>query len=94
MGCAEYREKGIPVIVILISGHPLIITDSIDAWDAALAVWLPGTEAQGIADVIFGDYNPTGKLPYTWPRSMKQIPINAGDGKEDPLFPFGFGLRY
>ncbi len=46
-----------------------------------------------MADVLFGDYHPTGKLPVTWMRSADQQPINAGDGKP-ALFPFGFGLRY
>ena len=47
-----------------------------------------------MADVLFGDYKPTGKLAFTWPRSMAQIPINVGDASYDPLFPFGFGLTY
>ena len=54
----------------------------------------PGTEGQGVADVLFGDYKPTGKLSFTWPRSMAQIPINVGDATYDPLFPYGFGLTY
>jgi len=47
-----------------------------------------------VADVLFGDYKPTGKLPFSWPRSMDQIPINVGDAKYDPLFAYGFGLTY
>jgi beta-glucosidase len=62
--------------------------------DAIVAAWLPGTEGAGVADVLFGDYKPTGKLSFSWPRSMAQIPINVGDAKYDPLFPFGFGLTY
>ncbi|MBN2535187.1 MAG: glycoside hydrolase family 3 C-terminal domain-containing protein [Spirochaetales bacterium] len=88
------KKTGIPIIVILISGRPLIVTPEIDKWDAFIAAWLPGTEGQGIADVLFGDYNPTGKLSHTWPADMKQIPINEGDNDYDPLFPFGFGLSY
>jgi beta-glucosidase len=88
------KEAGIPVVVILISGRPLIVTPDIDTWDAFIAAWLPGTEGQGVADVLFGDYNPTGKLSHTWPRDMKQIPINKGDEDYDPLFPYGFGLSY
>lgn len=87
-------STGIPVIVIILSGRPMIITDEIDQMDALIAAWLPGTEGQGIADVIFGDYAPTGKLSYTWPRSMDQIPINDIDGSKGSLFPFGFGLTY
>jgi beta-glucosidase len=47
-----------------------------------------------VADVLFGDHAPTGKLPFTWPRSMDQLPLNVGDADYDPLFPFGFGLTY
>ena len=47
-----------------------------------------------MADVLFGDYAPTGKLSFTWPKSVKQIPINVGDAKYDPQFAFGFGLSY
>jgi len=59
-----------------------------------VAAWLPGSMAgPGIADVLFGDYNFTGKLSVTWPESMDQLPINVGDGKEG-LYPFGYGLSY
>jgi len=88
------RNAGIPVVVILISGRPMIITSEIDRWDALIAAWLPGTEGQGVADVIFGDHAPSGKLPYTWPRSIEQLPINDRDGSQDSLFSFGFGLTY
>ncbi|MDF1519161.1 MAG: glycoside hydrolase family 3 N-terminal domain-containing protein [Brevefilum sp.] len=76
--------------VILISGRPLIINDRIDNWDALVAAWLPGTEGQGVADVIFGDVPFTGKLSFTWPVSTEQLPMGSGDS--DPLFPIGFGL--
>ena len=62
-------------------------------WNALLASWLPGTEGNGVADVLFGDYAPTGKLPSTWMQSASQQPINDGDGKP-ALFPYGFGLTY
>lgn len=62
------RNQGVPVVVILLSGRPLIIEPEIKNWDALIAAWLPGAEAQGIADVLFGDYKPSGKLPHTWPR--------------------------
>lgn len=88
------KSAGIPTIVILISGRPMILGNTITNADAFIAAWLPGTEGQGVADVLFGDYNPTGKLSYSWPRSMSQIPINVGDANYDPLFPFGFGLSY
>jgi beta-glucosidase len=91
---ANVKAAGIPVIVVLVSGRPMIIGEALAQADAFLAAFLPGSEGQGVADVLFGDYNPTGKLPFTWPRSMDQIPINRGDGRTDPLFPFGFGLSY
>jgi beta-glucosidase len=47
-----------------------------------------------VADVLFGDHAPTGKLPMSWPRTMAQVPVNVGDPADDPLFPFGFGLGY
>jgi beta-glucosidase len=82
------------VVVILVSGRPMIVSETISKVDAFIAAWLPGTEGQGVADVLFGDYKPTGKLSFTWPRSVDQIPINVGDSTYDPLFPFGFGLTY
>jgi beta-glucosidase len=88
------REAGIPIVAILISGRPMIIGNFLDDIDAFVAAWLPGTEGQGVADVLFGDYKPTGKLSFTWPRSMSQIPINIGDAEYDPLFEYGFGLSY
>lgn len=88
------KESGVPTVVVLISGRPMIITDQLPDWAAFLAAWLPGTEGAGVADVLFGDYAPTGKLPVTWPRSEEQIPINVGDAAYDPLFPYDFGLTY
>lgn len=78
-------------IVILFSGRPLIINDQLNQSAAFVAAWLPGTEGEGITDVLFGDYSFTGKLPVTWPTSVTQEPLNNGDG-QTPLFPFGFGL--
>ena len=88
------KEKNLPYLIILVSGRPLLIEDEIKDCDAFIAVWLPGTEGSGIADVIFGDYPPTGKLSMSWPRSMDQLPINIGDKIYNPLFPFGYGLSY
>ena len=88
------KSAGIPVVVVLVSGRPLILEPILDQADAVVAAWLPGTEGQGVADVLFGDYAPTGKLSFTWPRSVKQIPINVGDATYNPQFPFGFGLTY
>jgi beta-glucosidase len=88
------KNAGIPVVVVLLSGRCLIATDALKASDAFLAAWLPGTEGQGVADILFGDARPVGKLPHSWPRSMEQIPLNIGDTPYDPLFPYGFGLTY
>jgi beta-glucosidase len=88
------RDAGLPVVVVLISGRPMIVNDVLEMADAFVAAWLPGTEGAGVADVLFGDYAPTGKLSYTWPRSTDQIPINVGDAVYDPLFPFGYGLSF
>ncbi|HUG42405.1 MAG TPA: glycoside hydrolase family 3 N-terminal domain-containing protein [Longimicrobiales bacterium] len=87
-------DAGIPVVVVLISGRPLIIDEVLEISDAFVAAWLPGTEGAGVADVLFGDHAPTGRLSFTWPRSMSQVPLNVGDEPYDPLFPFGYGLRY
>ena len=87
-------ETGVPVVVVLFSGRTVMINEILDSSDAFVAAWLPGSEGMGVADVLFGDYKPTGKLSYTWPKSMSQIPINKGDKEYDPLFPFGFGLSY
>ena len=83
-----------PVIVIIVSGRPLIIEDILDDADAIVAAWLPGTEGRGVAEVIFGDYDPSGVLPISWPRSNEQIPVNIGDSDYAPLYEYGFGLSY
>lgn len=88
-----WKALGKKVVVVLISGRPLPITSIIDAADGFVAAWLPGSEGAGVADVLFGDVKPSGKLPHTWPKNAKQIPINDGDGKKG-LFPYGFGLTY
>lgn len=78
--------------VVLISGRPLVVQPHLESMDALVAAWLPGSEGQGVADVLFGDYPFTGKLARTWFRSVDQLPMNVGDEHYDPLFPFGFGL--
>jgi beta-glucosidase len=87
-------RTGVPIVVVLVSGRPLVVTSELANWRGLIAAWLPGTEGNGVADVLFGDYRPTGKLPQSWPRTATQIPINVGDATYDPLFPFGFGLTY
>ncbi|MFA6469914.1 MAG: glycoside hydrolase family 3 N-terminal domain-containing protein [Bacteroidota bacterium] len=88
------KSKKAQVIVVLLSGRPLIVNSTLEKSNAFIAAWLPGTEGGGIADVLFGDYVPTGKLPHSWPKTLEQIPINIGDKEYAPLFPFGFGLTY
>lgn len=88
------KHAGIPVVVVLLSGRPLIIDKVLDKADAIVAAWLPGTEGAGVTDVLFGDFKFSGKLSVSWPRSMDQIPINVGDANYDPLFKYGYGLQY
>jgi beta-glucosidase len=87
-------DAEVPVVLVLLSGRPLLLDDMLAQCDAVVAAWLPGTEGQGVADVLFGDVVPTGKLPCSWPKTMDQIPLNAGDANIDPLFEYGFGLTY
>jgi beta-glucosidase len=91
---AAVKKAGVPVVTVVISGRPVILGEALNLSDAIVAAWLPGTEGDGVADVLFGDYKPTGKLSFSWPRSMAQVPINVGDQPYDPLFPYGFGLTY
>ncbi len=93
---SNVKNAGIPVVVLLISGRPMIIEEALPLADAFLAAFLPGTEGQGIADVLFGDYKPTGKLSFSWPKSADQLPLNMNGPKDkyDPLFPYGYGLTY
>jgi beta-glucosidase len=63
------------VVVVLVTGRPLIITDQVDGWDALMVVWLPGSEGAGVADVLFGKAAFTGTLPLPWPASISQLPI-------------------
>ncbi|KAK4759019.1 hypothetical protein SAY87_020320 [Trapa incisa] len=79
-------------VVIVISGRPVVLQPYVLLVDAFVAAWLPGSEGQGVADVLFGDYGFTGKLPRTWFKTADQLPMNVGDTHYDPLFPFGFGL--
>ncbi len=81
------KAAGIPVVVVLVSGRPMILGDVLDQASAVVAAWLPGTEGQGVADVLFGDYKPTGKLSFTWPRAV-------GQATAAPLFAYGYGLKY
>ena len=85
------KKQGIPYVVVLLSGRPMNITSEIESWDTFVAAWLPGTEGQGVADILFGKVNPTGKLSFSWPRSEDQLPVKEG---KNYLFNLGFGLTY
>jgi beta-glucosidase len=92
--CRSVQGAHVPTAVVLVSGRPLILDAILDDADAIVAAWLPGTEGAGVADVLFGDFAPTGKLSHSWPRSMAQVPVNWGDAAYDPLYPYGHGLSY
>jgi beta-glucosidase len=90
------RAKVDRLIVVILSGRPLVITGEYSIADAWVAAWLPGSEGAAVAGVLFGDYPFVGKSPYTWPRSDSQLPINKNTdagltGCSAPLFPFGYG---
>ena len=92
------REQADVVVVILVTGRPLIITEELSLADAWVVAWWPGSEGAGITDVLFGDADFVGKLPFSWPRSIDQLPFDFENlpetGDDAPLFPFGYGLRY
>ncbi len=85
--------KGIPMVVVLISGRPVVINDELRAAAAFVAAWLPGSEGQGVADVLFGEHDFQGKLSCSWPKHPDDSP-NLGEEPYTPLFPYGHGLRY
>jgi len=84
--------QGIPVVVVLISGRPLVVNRELDAASAFVAAWLPGSEGRGIADVLFGDHEFQGRLSFSWPRGPEDN-FNRGDAVYEPLYPYGFGMR-
>ena len=102
------RDRGIPVVSVFLSGRPLYVTREINASNAFVAAWLPGTEGGGIADVLFRkadsaiDFDFRGRLSFSWPRAPDQTPLNvpgpdasaAELAAYDPLFAFGYGLDY
>jgi len=88
----KLKSYNIPVIVILISGRPMILDPILSYSDAVIAAWLPGPEGEGITDVLFGDYQPTGILSRKWPKDVTQYVMDVGDTNYHPLFPFGYGI--
>jgi beta-glucosidase len=87
----EISDKGIPVIVILISGRTLVINSELENSAAFIAAWLPGSEGQGISDMLFGDFDFQGKLSFSWPKTSS---TDKNKAVNKPLFPLGFGLQY
>ncbi|HUI31361.1 MAG TPA: glycoside hydrolase family 3 N-terminal domain-containing protein [Candidatus Acidoferrales bacterium] len=86
------KSYGAPVIVVLVSGRPMILEKILHYSDVIFAAWLPGTEGEGVSDMLFGEFQPKGVLSHTWPKNMAQIPINYGDSVYNPLYPYGFGI--
>jgi beta-glucosidase len=93
------QQQGIPTVAVFITGRPMWINAELNASDAFVAAWLPGSEGAGVADVLFTDKNGevqhdfVGKLSFSWPKTPLQI-VNRGDKDYQPLLPYGFGLQY
>ncbi|NML07150.1 glycoside hydrolase family 3 protein [Sphingomonas sp. G-3-2-10] len=96
----KLRAQGIPTVAVFLSGRPMWVNPELNASDAFVAAWLPGTEGGGIADVIIGDKSGKprtdfrGRLSFSWPKTAGQFLLNKGDANYDPLFAFGYGLSY
>ncbi len=90
----QAHAAGKKVVAVILSGRPALIADHLSSADAWVAAWLPGTEGDGVADVLVGSYKPTGKLSHSWPRTQAQTNVNIGDPGYNPLFALGFGLSY
>ena len=94
------RAAGIPVVSVFLSGRPLWVNPYLNASNAFVAAWLPGSEGGGVADVLVADaggkvrHEFRGKLSFSWPKLPTQVTLNQGDAGYDPLFPLGFGLTY
>lgn len=84
-------KRGIPVVAVLVSGRPLVVTPEMAEATAFVAAWLPGSEGAGVADVLFGDHDFRGRLPFSWPARSEQNPDRENPAYE-PRYPAGFGL--
>lgn len=90
----RYRAAGIRTVAVFLSGRPLWVNPYLNASDAFVAAWLPGSEGGGVADVLFGKADFKGKLSFSWPKRANQFSLNVGDANYDPLFAYGYGLSY
>ncbi len=96
----KFKEDGIPVVSVFISGRPMWVNPELNASDAFVAAWLPGTEGGGVVDVLFRGADGSvahdfqGKLSYSWPKQVSQNVLHRDVAGYDPLFPYGFGLTY
>ncbi len=89
----KMKAAGIPVVLVVVSGRPLFLDDVMNDADAIVAAWLPGSEGDGVADVLFGNYKPVGKLSFTWPKGSSTS-LHRGDSGYQELFALGYGLGY
>lgn len=87
-------NKGIPVAVVLISGRPLVVNQELAESTSFVAAWLPGSEGQGVSDVLFGDFDFQGRTSFSWPKRPHIAELNFGDDDYQPLFEYGYGLSY
>lgn len=90
----KYQSEGIKTVSVFLSGRPMWVNSHINASDAFVAAWLPGSEGGGVADVLFGKVDFKGTLPFSWPKLATQYVLNVGDKNYDPLFAYGYGLSY
>jgi beta-glucosidase len=90
----KIKAQGIPVVAVMLAGRALYVNPQINAADAFVMAWLPGSEGEGVADVLTGKYDFTAKLSFSWPKAPDQTPLNVGDPTYDPQFAYGFGLSY
>jgi beta-glucosidase len=92
-----FKAAGLPVVSVFISGRPLWANPEMNASDAFVAAWLPGSEAAGITDLLFQtqpDYDFTGRLSFSWPKLATQVLLNKQHPNYDPLFALGYGLSF
>jgi beta-glucosidase len=86
--------RGLPIVVVILSGRPIVIEPHLEKARAWIAAWLPGSAGEGVASVLYGLREPGGKLSHSWPRRVTDLPLNPGDRRYDPLFPHGHGLSF